>query len=183
MKTSLARPSRRSLAAAGLAVAATLALGGPAALAADESVSISSFAFSPATVTITAGDTVTWTNADPVGHTATATDASWDTGDIAEGASASITFSTPGTYTYLCTPHPTMTGTVVVQAAAGGGGGGGGATLPPTDTSAASVVVSGEGNVGLPALLLAGGLVAGGLLVVGRRRLTAERDSGSTNTR
>ncbi len=164
------RPRRPVIAAAAAALGLSLVLAGGVALAADESVQIADFAFAPATVTVTAGDTVTWTNADPVAHTATATDSSWDTGDIAEGASASITFNTPGTYSYLCTPHPTMTGTVVVEAAAGGGGGGGTIpTIPPTDGVAAPASDAAVGGPILPAVLLVGGLV-GLTFVVGRRR-------------
>ena len=88
------------------------------ARAATHAVDISDFAFSPATLTITAGDTVTWTNGDPVIHTATSTTGAFDSGDLAEGESFSFTFTTPGTYDYLCTPHPTMTGQIVVHAAA-----------------------------------------------------------------
>ncbi len=82
-------------------------------------VTISGFAFSPASLTITAGTTVTWTNQDSATHTATADDGSWDTGDIAQGASASVTFDTPGTYTYHCTIHPNMVATITVTEAAG----------------------------------------------------------------
>lgn len=76
------------------------------------------FAFSPATITIHAGDTVTWTNTGKQPHTATATNNSWDTGVLRPGQSGSHTFSTPGTYSYYCIVHPYMKGTVVVLAAA-----------------------------------------------------------------
>jgi plastocyanin len=81
-------------------------------------VEIADFAFQPAELTITPGETVTWTNLDGVAHTATATDGSWDTGLLDEGESGSITFTTPGTYEYRCTPHPSMTGRIIVEAAA-----------------------------------------------------------------
>ena len=181
MTPRLIRRPRRSLLAAGAAAfGLSVALSGGVAIAADESVAIADFAFAPATVTITAGDTVTWTNADPVAHTATAVDSSWDTGEIAEGASASSTVNTPGTYAYLCTPHPTMTGTVVVEAAASGGGGAGAPhpTIPPTD----AVVAPASGPAGAPdgwssaaGLLLAGSLVAAAF-VAGRRRLTGHSE-------
>jgi plastocyanin len=139
MQQPVVRPRPRSLVAASLAIGASLVLGTGAAVAADHAVTIADFAFAPQTVTVTVGDTVTWTNDDAVIHTATATDGSWDTGDLAQGQSGAITFTAAGTFAYLCTPHPTMTGTVVVQAAAGGGGGGGGGgaapTIPPTDAS------------------------------------------------
>jgi plastocyanin len=108
----------------------------PAVLAADEDVTIAGFAFSPATVTVSVGDTVTWTNNDAATHSATANGGSFDTGNIGNGASDSVTFDTAGTFAYHCSIHAAMTGTVVVQAAGGGGGGGGGTpTTPPTDTA------------------------------------------------
>lgn len=80
-------------------------------------VDIADFAFAPATLTIAAGDTVAWTNRDAIGHTATSTGGAFDSGLLAQGESWSMTFTTPGTYDYLCTPHPTMTGRIVVVAA------------------------------------------------------------------
>jgi amicyanin len=103
------------------------------ARAATHTVTIVDFAYSPATVTITAGDTVTWTNEDAVVHTATSTTGAFDTGDLAQGESYSVTFTTSGTYAYLCTPHPSMTGQIVVQAApapAPTAAAGGGGTIP-----------------------------------------------------
>lgn len=91
-------------------------------------VSIVDFAFSPATITISIGDSVTWTNEDPVIHDATSTSGAFDSGDLDQGESYTLTFSQPGTHDYLCTPHPQMTGSVVVQAAAASPGGGG--TVP-----------------------------------------------------
>ncbi len=88
------------------------------ARAATHTVEIADFAFAPATLTITVGDTVTWTNQDAVAHTATSTTGVFDSGDLEQGESYSVTFTAPGTYDYLCTPHPSMTGRVVVVAAA-----------------------------------------------------------------
>jgi amicyanin len=87
----------------------------PALAASTHAVDIVDFAFAPAVLTITVGDTVTWTNRDAVAHTATGD--GFDSGDLAQGASYSVTFTAAGTYDYLCTPHPTMTGRIVVQAA------------------------------------------------------------------
>jgi plastocyanin len=156
-------------------VAALLAVFGGAAvaLAADHAVAISGFAYSPASVTVAVGDTVTWTNSDAQAHTATANDDAWDTGNLGNGASGTVTFATAGTFAYHCDIHPEMAGTVTVQAAAGGGGGGG-ATTPPTDTSAAARE-GGDGNA-LPlaaGLLLAGAWIVG--LVVARRRFAVAR--------
>jgi LPXTG-motif cell wall-anchored protein len=94
--------------------------------AASASVTIRDFAFSPRSVTIDAGDTVTWTNEDDVEHSATAEDGSFDTGTFGNGQSRSHTFDTAGTFQYVCTPHPFMKGTITVNAAAGGGGSGSG---------------------------------------------------------
>jgi plastocyanin len=113
-----------------LGLALLAAASAVAALGADRTVAIEDFAYAPSTVTIRVGDTVTWTNRDALAHTATGD--GWDTGDIEAGASAAIRFDRAGTYAYLCTPHPTMTGTIVVRAA--GGGGGATVTPPPGDT-------------------------------------------------
>jgi LPXTG-motif cell wall-anchored protein len=90
------------------------------------SVTISDFEFSPDTVTVNEGDTVTWTNNGPSTHTATAEDGSFDTGSLRKGESGSATFTSAGTINYICTPHPFMKGKVVVQAASSGTGGGDG---------------------------------------------------------
>ena len=122
------------------------------ARAATHAVAIADFAFSPATLTITAGDTVTWTNEDPVVHTATSTTGAFDSGDLAQGESFSLTFTTPGTYAYLCTPHPSMTGQIVVEAAAPAPSPAGGGTIP---------------DVAMRAELPASGVLLVGLLLVG----------------
>jgi len=68
------------------------------------------------TETVAAGTTVTFTNKDLTSHSATADDGtSFDTGLIGQNESATVTFDTPGTYTYHCTPHPTMKATIVVE--------------------------------------------------------------------
>jgi plastocyanin len=89
-------------------------MAGTPASASGSAVEIKGFAFNPATITVPAGTTVTWTNQDAAPHTATADDKSFDTGRIEQGKSGSVTFDKPGTYTYTCTFHPNMKGTVVV---------------------------------------------------------------------
>ncbi len=78
-------------------------------------VTISGYAFSPATLTVSKGATVTWQNNDPVTHTATANSGAWNTGNISSGGSGTVTFSSSGTFAYHCSIHPMMTGTIVVQ--------------------------------------------------------------------
>lgn len=81
---------------------------------ASDTVVIRNFAYGPKTVTIKAGQSVTWTNEDAIAHTATSDEGTWDTGNIARGESKSVVFANPGTYTYHCTPHTFMTASVVV---------------------------------------------------------------------
>jgi outer membrane protein assembly factor BamB len=71
--------------------------------------------FTPQVVQVPVGTTLTWKNDGSVVHTATASDGSWDTGDISGGGSASVTFDVAGTFNYNCTPHPWMLGRVIVQ--------------------------------------------------------------------
>lgn len=77
-------------------------------------VEIEDFAYSPDPVTIEEGGKVTWKNRDSAPHTATAEDGSFDTGTIEEDKLKSETFKEPGTYTYICSIHPQMHGTVEV---------------------------------------------------------------------
>jgi plastocyanin len=84
--------------------------------AATAGVTIRDFAYAPATISVDAGDTVNWTNRDSADHTATGDD--FDTGVLAEGQSGSFTFRDAGTFSYVCTIHPNMKGTVRVAAAA-----------------------------------------------------------------
>ena len=85
------------------------------------SVTIADFQFTPAQITINQGDSVTWTNNGPTAHSATAPDGSFDTGIFPAGQSRTHTFSDAGTFSYICTPHPNMHGTIVVQASQSGG--------------------------------------------------------------
>jgi plastocyanin len=104
----------------GTAAPATPAAGSPTAAASSggatgTSVTIKDFAFEPTSITIAPGSTVTWTNQDTVGHTATADDGAFDSRTMGSGATFSETFSSPGTYQYHCTIHPAMKATIVVQ--------------------------------------------------------------------
>jgi plastocyanin len=157
-----------------LGAVALVAAAGGVVLAADHAVAISGFAFSPATVSVTVGDTVTWTNSDAQGHTATADGGVFDTGTIGNTQSATVTFATAGSFPYHCSIHPDMTGTVVVAAASsgtgsGGSGGSGTATQPPTDAAPADAPVR-AALAGLLALVLAAAGTAG--FLVGRRRFS-----------
>jgi plastocyanin len=78
-------------------------------------VVIKNLAFDPATVTIKAGESVTWTNQDSMNHTVVADQGEFKSGELANGATFSFTFDKAGSYAYHCSIHPSMTGTVVVQ--------------------------------------------------------------------
>ena len=78
-------------------------------------VAVKNFKYAPDPITIGVGDSITWTNEDPVGHTATADDDSFNTRMVFPDDSAAITFDVAGTFPYFCGAHPEMTGTVVVE--------------------------------------------------------------------
>jgi plastocyanin len=86
-----------------------------ASAAAGSSVEIVNFAFAPASLTVAAGTTVTWTNNDSASHTVTADNGSFTSDKLANGATFSQTFTTAGTFTYHCSIHPSMTATVTVH--------------------------------------------------------------------
>ena len=85
------------------------------ALSSSASVAIQNFAFSPQTVHIAVGGTVTWTNQDSAAHTIVS-DTGSDIGSpsLATGQQYSHTFAAAGPYAYHCGIHPSMTGTVIV---------------------------------------------------------------------
>lgn len=85
------------------------------AMAADHTVTIKSFKFSPAQITVAAGDTVTFVNEDGAPHTGTALDGSFDTGRLNKGESGTVTLSSAGSIEYKCNFHPNMKGTITVN--------------------------------------------------------------------
>jgi plastocyanin len=78
-------------------------------------VKIAQLAFSPASVTVPVGGTVTWTNSDTVDHTVTSMGKGpLGSATLKTGGTYSSTFTTAGTYMYYCAIHPDMMGMVVV---------------------------------------------------------------------
>lgn len=71
--------------------------------------------YSQPSLTVSVGTTVRWTNNGANKHTATADDLSWGSGTMEPNGAYSKTFKAAGTYTYFCSYHPTMRGTVTVQ--------------------------------------------------------------------
>jgi LPXTG-motif cell wall-anchored protein len=155
--------------------------------AASGSVTIADFSFAPATITVSQGDTVTWTNDGPTPHSATASDGSFDTGIFPKGQSRSHTFNDAGTFAYICTPHPYMKGTVVVQASQTGSSDDSASSEGTGDSGTAGAEASQADDDGpsLPntgsdagALLLLGGLML--LLGVAVHRRTRPADPQPT---
>ena len=80
-----------------------------------KAVEIKNTAFNPATVTVKAGDKVTWTNNDGFAHTVTLDDNSVDSGNLNAGATFDHAFAAVGTFAYRCKIHASMHGTVTVS--------------------------------------------------------------------
>jgi plastocyanin len=78
-------------------------------------VTIENIAFSPSSITVPVGTTVTWTNKDSFSHTVTSDTGLFDSGEMSQGSTFSHTFNDKGTFSYHCTIHTTMHGTVTVQ--------------------------------------------------------------------
>jgi len=110
---------RNILVAAVLQVALVATAAIAPARAADVAVKIDNFTFNPATVTVKAGTTVTWTNDDDIPHTVAASNKSFKSKTMDTEDKYSFTFTTPGTYEYFCSLHPHMKATIVVEAATG----------------------------------------------------------------
>jgi LPXTG-motif cell wall-anchored protein len=156
-----------------------------ATAAASTTVTIADFAFSPKSVAINVGDTVTWRNTDDVAHSATAEDGSFDTGTFGNGKSRSETFDTAGTFQYICTPHPFMKGTVTVNSGSGadsgsgsgtggssGSGSGSGSSSGSSDSGSSTSGSDSSSSSGSSSALPATGADAGTLAILGLLLLT-----------
>jgi plastocyanin len=83
--------------------------------AATAEVKIDNFSFTPHTLTIAVGTTVTWTNRDDIPHTVVSTDGVFKSKVRDTDEKFSYTFTKAGTYPYFCSVHPKMTGKIVVH--------------------------------------------------------------------
>lgn len=136
--------------------------------AGDPGVTIADFQFTPATITLNQGDTITWTNDGPSAHTASARDGSFDTGILQKGQSGSHTFTQAGTFAYYCKIHPFMHGTIVVQGQASPATPSGTSTNASPSSPGSQHTSSTSNNQTLPmtganviGILLSGGLLVG----------------------
>jgi plastocyanin len=78
-------------------------------------VTIDNFMFSPVTIEVARGTTVTWVNKDDIPHVVASTDNKFRSRAIDTDGSFSFTFTEPGAYQYFCSVHPKMTGKIVVK--------------------------------------------------------------------
>jgi amicyanin len=97
-----------------VAITLLAALAAGTALAADAQVKITNFTFDPPTLTVKAGSTVTWVNADDIPHVVLEKAGKFRSSALDTGDKFSQTFSTAGTVEYFCAIHPHMTGKIVV---------------------------------------------------------------------
>ena len=93
----------------------------PAPSASSAAVMVHTFRFSPETLAVISGATVTWTNHDAIEHSIThgteaAPGSAFDSGLFTQGQQFSFAFTTAGEYAYFCTRHPSMTGQITVAA-------------------------------------------------------------------
>jgi plastocyanin len=78
-------------------------------------VMIKDFGFSPAALTVSRGTRVTWRNLDGEPHTVASTTGAFRSGALDQQDTFSFEFDEPGTYRYVCTIHPHMSGTITVH--------------------------------------------------------------------
>lgn len=78
-----------------------------------DAVDIQNFSFTPATLTVKKGATVTWTNNDSVPHQIKS--ATFNSDRLGQGQNFSFTFNDAGTFNYICSIHPSMTGKIIVE--------------------------------------------------------------------
>jgi plastocyanin len=83
----------------------------------DTTISIHDFSFSPTSMTVAAGTTVRWKNLDGEPHTIRGVEMDFRSGALDQNDSFAFKFDQPGTYRYICSIHPQMTGIIVVVAA------------------------------------------------------------------
>lgn len=97
-----------------LGVAFGLSTQTPAA-ALSQTISISNFNFSPSDLTVNVGDSITWSNSDRSAHTVTEDSHLWDSPNLTQFQTFTLTFSNSGTFRYHCSLHLVMRGTVTVK--------------------------------------------------------------------
>jgi len=77
-------------------------------------IAMNDMAFTPARVTIHAGDTVEWDNGDSFAHTATSKKGGFDV-SVPPGHKGRVAITRAGTFNYICSYHPNMKGQIIVK--------------------------------------------------------------------
>jgi plastocyanin len=150
----------RRLALGAAAVLSTAFVAVPA-IAAEQAVSIVDKSFQPATITVAAGDKVTWTVTKSIGEPHSVTSGKLGDADSGkqfdsgiklkdDGQSFSFTFDTPGTYDYFCSVHAEMKGVVTVLAAGASGGASEAPPSAPPSPSPAATAAGSQAPAGSP---------------------------------
>jgi plastocyanin len=99
-----------------LLISACVPLPASAEQAADGTIVMAKdFMFAPTALTVKAGSTVTWTNTDDEPHTVVSDSGLFRSGALDTNESFKFRFDKPGTYRYVCSIHPRMVGTIIVQ--------------------------------------------------------------------
>jgi plastocyanin len=80
-----------------------------------DTIVLKNFHFTPTSLTVPAGTTVTWKNLDGEPHTVVSMDGLFRSGGLDQNDVFTFTFDTPGTYRFLCSIHPQMMGTIIVK--------------------------------------------------------------------
>jgi plastocyanin len=123
----------------------------PGEAVAVNSVSVGDNFFEPGSITVQAGSAVEWKNTGNLPHTATAGSGAFDSGMLKKDKTFSQVFEVPGAFSYVCSFHPEMVGSVVVEAAA-----------QPTPAPTAAPAPAAVGTTQQPAARVAGTLPVGG---------------------
>jgi len=127
-----------------------------AGASASKSVSIVDFAFNPGSITVNTGDTVQWTNNGKVSEGHDVTGDGLDSGLMISGDTYNHTFKASGTFSYLCTIHPSMTGTVKVLGRSSGDSGGSGESGDGGGSSGSDTTAAGSESAALTPPVAAG---------------------------
>ena len=108
--------SRTIMALAAVTTLCSMLLTPMSAVAADDGqVVMKDFMFVPDSLTVKAGATVIWANKDQEPHTVVGDGGLFRSGAIDTGETFSFRFEHPGTYHFVCSIHPRMVGTIVVE--------------------------------------------------------------------
>src|SRR5581483_339502 len=104
-----------SISSLGLSIAGGPTTAASGAVHTETKIEIKDFAFNPQTIMVKSGEKITWINRDEEPHTVVSVEKQFTKSSALDtDQEFTITVGAPGTYTYFCSVHPKMTGTIVV---------------------------------------------------------------------